>query len=341
MSKPIYSRFRHSLSRNNRGRLTRFLINTGIKPTVNRKVKSPFVKGIVIFSADFEMAWAFRFSKKNRDKAIQKGLAERENIPVLLKLFDKHKIPVTWATVGHLFLDSCMKDESGYAHSDLPRPDFFENRNWEYNSGDWYKDDPCSDYKKDPAWYASDLIEMITNSQIKHEIGCHTFSHIDFSYKNCSSQLANAELQICKKVAEMRMVSLKSMVFPGGTFGNYEVLKQNEFQCYRKPMQYHIDLPYEDKYGLIAIPSSLGLDKDPYGWGREFHLKMIRKYLEKAVKYRLLAHFWFHPSMDRWYLEVVMPEVLKMIAHYADSGNLDINTMTQTAEKFRSLIGNR
>ena len=79
-------------------------------------------------------------------------------------------------------------------------------------------------------------------------------------------------------------------------------------------MNNHIDLPYIDSFGLVAIPSSLGLDKDPYGWSKEFHLKMIKKFIEKAAKYKLVCHFWFHPSMDKWYLENVMPDVLNLVS---------------------------
>jgi hypothetical protein len=63
--------------------------------------------GLVVFSADFEMAWAFRYSKTLASKAVEIGLKERENVPTLLDLFDKYQIPATWATVGHLFLNEC------------------------------------------------------------------------------------------------------------------------------------------------------------------------------------------------------------------------------------------
>jgi len=333
----IYSTFRSFLSDKKRGALTKFLVETGLKPQVNRKEDSLFEKGIVVFSADFEMAWAFRFSKTRRLEAVKKGLEERENIPVLLDLFQKYRIPVTWATVGHLFLSDCSKGGDGFAHPKMPRPGYFENRNWDFSSGDWYEDDPCSNVVNDPAWYASDLIEKIINADVNHEIACHTFSHIDFTYKNCPKSLADSELDECIKHAENFNISLRSMVFPGGTSGNYESLVERGFICYRKPMKNHIDLPAIDKYGLVAIPSSIGLDRDRYGWTREFHLKMIRSYLEKATKRKQVCHFWFHPSMDLWYLENVMPEVLKMVADYAGSSKIEVKTMRQLAEEFKRL----
>jgi peptidoglycan/xylan/chitin deacetylase (PgdA/CDA1 family) len=314
--------------------LSVLLIDLQIKPTVNKKVKSPLDKGVVIFSADFEMAWAFRYSKINSPVAEQKGLKERDNIPKLLDLFEKYKIPVTWATVGHLFLDKCIRDENGLAHGDMLRPDYFENHNWLFNSGDWYMHDPCTTVESDPAWYAPDLIKQIFSYGINHEIGCHTFSHLDFSYKNCPKSIADSELQTCKSLAEKEDIHFKSFVFPGGTFGNYESLKENGFLCYRKPMRYNLDLPYIDSYGLIAIPSSLGLDKDPYGWSKEFHLKMIRKFLEKAIRNKLVCHFWFHPSMDTWYLNDVMPEVVRMVGEYRDKDKIRVLTMGTLAEEF-------
>ena len=131
------------------------------------------------------------------------------------------------------------------------------------------------------------------------------------------------------------------MVFPGGTSGNYESLLGKDIICYRKPMRCHIDLPYFDPFGLVVIPSSLGLDRDPYDWSKEFHLKMIRKYLDKAAEYKLVCHFWFHPSMDRWYLENVLPGVVKMVADYAGFSKIEVKTMVQLAEEFKRLTAEK
>jgi peptidoglycan/xylan/chitin deacetylase (PgdA/CDA1 family) len=332
----VYSKLRSCLSNKNKGRLTRLLILTGLKPKANRKAVSPFKKGIVVFSADFEMAWAYRYSKTLSEKAVEWGLKERKNVPVILNLFDHYNIPVTWATVGHLFLNECKKNDQGIAHPLMPKPAYFENRNWVFNKGDWYDQDPGTNVLSDPAWYAPDLIKQILLSGTGHEIGCHTFSHLDFTYINCPKELADSELDACVRLAELSGVRLISMVFPGGTFGNFESLKERGLLCYRKPMKYHIDLPFIDDHGLVVIPSSLGLDKDPYGWSKEFHLRMIRDFLEKAAKHKLVCHFWFHPSMDSWYLKNVMPEIVMLVGKFRDAGMLRILTMGALAEEFTS-----
>lgn len=332
----IYKIIRNTLSVKNQGRLSRMIYASGLKPTVNKTKSDLFDKGVVVFSADFEMAWAFRFSKKRSKNAESMGMLERENFPRLIALFDRFNIPVTWATVGHLFLNACRHDKNDTAHTNMPRPSFFENKNWKFSTGDWYKHDPCSDFNDAPAWYAPDLINLIINSKTKHEIGCHTFSHIDCTYQHCDQKLLNAEIEICKKLAKNVGVDLKSFVFPGGTFGNYEVLKANGFTCYRKPMRNHIDLPYVDDHGLVAIPSSLGLDQDPYGWSVDFHKKIIRSFIFKAIKHSKVCHFWFHPSLNPWYLHNVLPEVLSIVADENKKGSIGILTMADLAEKVKS-----
>ena len=334
--KKTYRIIRNKLPLVLKGNITHNLYASGIKPTVNNTITSSLEKGVVVLSADFELAWAYRYSKSKSNEAIQIGLQEREQVSLLLNLFEQYNIPVTWATVGHLFLNHCEKDAGGIAHPKMPRPDYFENKNWKFNDGDWYQHDPCSNNKSDPAWYAPNLIRKIIYSWVKHEIGCHTFSHIDFTYNNCTPELASAEIRKCIYLSEEMGVRVKSMVFPGGTAGNYEVLKENGVICYRKPMNYDLDLPVIDDHGLVAIPSSLGLDRDPYGWSKEFHLSILNNYIYRVTQNKLVCHFWFHPSMDRWYLQNIMPLLLGIISKYRDSGKIQVMTMGELAIQFLS-----
>jgi len=110
----------------------------GLRPRVGEKHSTDNTneypdrrKAVIIFSADFEMAWGWRFSKRGSHNplvyAIRQAEQTRRNFPELLKLFDRYNVPVTWATVGHLFLDRCHKS-NGRAHPDLPRPPYFGKR---------------------------------------------------------------------------------------------------------------------------------------------------------------------------------------------------------------------
>jgi len=328
--KNIYGKLRKIFPNKTKGHITKSLYTMGIKPTVNKKAKSPFTKGIVVLSADFEMAWAFRFSKTVEDPE-KKGIQERINIPLIINLLDKHNIPVTWAVVGHLFLDKCSAIK-GLIHNDMPRPDHFNNRNWKFEDGDWYQHDPGSNYQQDSAWYAPDLIELILKSKVNHEIGCHTFSHIDFTYKNCPQYLAQKELSKCKVLASKKNINLRSMVFPGGTLGNFETLKREGFICYRNPNgTYDVDIPLIDKNGLVAISSSIGLDKPAYNWNNETCISIVKKHIDSAEKYKLVSHLWFHPSMDQWYLKNVFPFILEYLNKRRKEGKIKIMTMGELA----------
>lgn len=333
----LYAWIRRLLPSGMKGYLTALLYLTGIKPTVNKKVKSPFNKGIVVLSADFEMAWAFRFSKRKRNLAEETGLQERNNVPGLLSLFEKYRIPVTWATVGHLMLDSCQRGSDGLPHQEMPRPPYFENKNWLFEQGDWYDADPCTDYKSSPAWYAPDLVAQITGSEVHHEIGCHTFSHIDCTDKNCPSGLLEAELKMCIDIAREKGIQLKSMVFPGGTLGNFSMLQTLGFTNYRKSLKYHIDLPVIDQFGLVQIPSSFNLEKPKDNWSANFCIRIATAFVKKAAKHNLVAHLWFHPSMSTWYLENVLPGVLGFLRKMEDENKIEVLTMEQLTGKFLSL----
>ena len=58
-----YGIVRNRLPLSLKGKITRNLYKSGIKPTANNTIKSLLKKGVVVLSADFEMAWAYRYSK--------------------------------------------------------------------------------------------------------------------------------------------------------------------------------------------------------------------------------------------------------------------------------------
>ncbi len=95
--------------------IDRFRYRMGILPRVNKQGCLSYPQGAkaaVVISADLEMAWAWRYSKRSNDPkvlALQKADQTRQNLPPLLDLFDQFNVPVTWATVGHLFLESCAR----------------------------------------------------------------------------------------------------------------------------------------------------------------------------------------------------------------------------------------
>ena len=288
-------------------------------------------RGGMIISADFELAWAWRYAKSFDDPqqvGLEMARQARGNFPFLLKILEQYHIPITFATVGHLFLDSCNKGDHDWMHQIYN----FENRNWNFQTEDWFEHDPYSSVHKDNEWYAPDLIQQIRQSKVEHEIGNHTFSHIDFSDKNCPAEVAEDEIKASVELARESGIKLKSMVFPGGTFGNIPVLNNYGFEIYRKNIKQDLAYPYRDKYGLLVTPTSLAFGSNFSDWSVKDYVKTFEKYIDKAIKTNTIAHFWFHPSLDEWTLKYVMPKVLDYANQCQKSGVLWVGTMQQIAE---------
>ena len=83
-------------------------------------------QAVITISADFELAWAWQHAKNTDIKTAKKqAQIARDNIPLILDLCDKYNFPITWFTVGHLFLDNCKK-ENGIKHPEIKRLPHFE-----------------------------------------------------------------------------------------------------------------------------------------------------------------------------------------------------------------------
>lgn len=337
MIRKLYSLIRSKLPENLQSDISRMIFNFSPKPFYKKNIipeekRFPNMeKGGLIISADFEMAWAYRYSKKRNKQAEKLGLIERDNIPVLLRSFEKFNIPVTWATVGHLFLEKCECGNNGKPHSDISRLNYFENKNWLYDKGDWFDCDPCSDYNTSPAWYAPDLIKQIMNSNVNHEIGCHTFSHIDFSDENCPQKVADDEIKACINVMSGYSMFPKSMVFPGGTWGNIKVLKKYGIEIYRKNEKFDLAYPYKDKFGLLVSPTTEGFGRSHHSWSADYYIYRGKKFIDKAIKTGTISHFWFHPCLDDWSINNVIPFILDYASNLRKQGLLWIGTMEQIA----------
>ena len=217
--------------------------------------------GSVVISLDAELAWGFH---DQNSPPVDRIESARRGWWRLLELFDRYDVPATWAVVGHLFLEECDG-----IHETHPAPP------------GWFDGDPGTDRETDPDWYGRDLIEAIRNADVDHEIGCHSFSHVEFGAPDTTRELADAEVRVSVEAAEEMGVSLRSFVFPRNVVGNRAVLSDNGILCYRRRRARPIDrtplrLPWKgvetaigrspplvqpeiDEYGLVAIPPSIDL----------------------------------------------------------------------------------
>lgn len=270
--------------------------------------------GVVMVSADFELAWAWRFDKLNpnpKENSILLAKKERNNIPKLLELSEKYHIPITWGTVGHLFLEKC-NCENEIVHPEIHRLPYFENDWWKYEKGDWFADDPCGGVQEAPSWYAPDLVSQIINSPVKHEIACHSFSHISCDNGICSPDVLMSELDASQKAADKFGIQLRSFIFPGHTMGNYDTLAQAGYSSMRTNFINTIGYPVKHNNGIWEHKTTMELNYNPL-FSIKMNIARLKKIIDKSINKNLVCNFWFHPSFDAVSLESVVPEVFKII----------------------------
>lgn len=302
-----------------KNQLRKLKFQLGFDPKIERKnnfrdfIPDPY-KSVLLISADFELAWAWRYTKSALnpiEKALKEARQERVNIPLLVNLFEIYHIPITWLTVGHLFLESCNK-ENGFAHPHLKQLAPFESKFWKFNSKDWFEHDPCSNVKESPEWYCPDLIKLILNSKIKHEIGCHTFSHIDCSDEICSPEVFNAEIDKCKNIAIEWGLILKSFVHPAYSIGNLDELADQGFTNFRTDYNNKLGFPIKHANGLWEIKQTTEFRYYDY-YSIKYQIQRYITIIKRAIKTNTIASIWFHPSIHPIFVKQIFPEVLDFI----------------------------
>ena len=271
-------------------------------------------KSVIIITADFELAWAWRYAKEGEDAyelAMEKAQLERDNIPTILELCDHYEIPITWATVGHLFLDSCEK-QNDKAHSEISKVNPYKGPYWDFNGNDWFEYDPCTDYKTDPEWYAPDLVKMILDAKVEHEIGCHTFSHIDCRDEICPPALFESELHACKKAAKEFGIELESFVHPGHTTGHLDKLAESGFTSFQSDPGNILGCPIRHQNGLWELKRTYEFSYRKE-WSVDYHIYRYKKLIDRAIKSHTVCNFWFHPSFEKSFVDMILPEIFKHI----------------------------
>ncbi len=286
-------------------------------------------RGAVVFSVDFELAWAWIYAKgKSREDAITIGLRERAHVPRILEQMDAYNIPATWATVGHLFLEKCERDTNGVAHPEMSRLPHFESEYWSFAAGDWYQYDPCTDYHRDPAWYAPDLIRQILSARVRHEIGLHSFSHGGFG-PYCSNEIAEEKIEACLRAMKPFDIVPQTWVFPGNDVGNFEALAKKGFKSVRAfPVRLaEVSLPIRRSDGMWAVFDSSAIDLEGHGWDLNERLRRLQKIIDKAVETGLAAHLWFHPSLPKDQMEGLLFPLFKYCDEQRKKNVLDVFTI--------------
>lgn len=285
----------------------------------------------VSFSLDCELAWGFadleppiaRVERMREDAS-----NVRDSYRKILDAFDTYDVAATFAFVGHLFLDSCHEGSHPTNHLTTPR-------------------DPYSSLKEDPLYYGLDLVEMVIEAEVDHEIGGHSFSHPNF--QNVDHGTARTEIEGLTDVAADIGIDIDSFVYPRNFVAYTDVLKEYDIGTYRGLT---VGENYIFRHGLKSFltrdetfwsippvrPSRTDDNLVTVGGSRLLH-EVRWCYLHPIRLRRTLdrmdvgevAHFCFHPHdmLGYFKLDWVLDRVLRVVEEYRDRGQIDVVTMNE------------
>ncbi|HHU79629.1 MAG TPA: glycosyltransferase [Clostridiales bacterium] len=318
-------------------------------------------RGSFVLSLDTELAWG-SFDLGISDLERKHLHNTRSCIRRLLGLLEKYQISATFAFVGHLMLDECSS-EQGMKHKGLVRP------NYSWYQKDWFSEDPAANIREEPIWYGRDILCSIRSAQPKHEIACHSFSHIILGDPGCSAQCAEADISECVKTAEDLGVCLSSFVFPRNSEGYKSILRKYGIRIYRgsgnewyKSIKTGIlrrvchildeffcispktSIPYMDEHGLLNTQGNM-LYLSRTGIRRFIpiinRVLKAKKGIDRAIKRGEVFHMWFHPcnlASDADGLLRGLEEIFTYAREKIDSGLLENCTMEGIYRKYTDSI---
>jgi hypothetical protein len=207
---------------------------------------------------------------------------------------------------------------------------------------------------------------MIQAARTPQEIGCHSFSHVDYGDPDLTREAVDADLEACVDLASKRGITLRSFVFPGNVEGHHEALKAHGFRAYRgaDPSRLRglprpivraarlvdhavgfpppVSKPYEKLPGLWNIPGSSlfphrsGLRQTISSRAR---LRRARAGMRRAEATGSVFHLWTHPfnlASDRPYLVRTLDVILRDAAAARAAGRIAIESMAVIADRLAS-----
>lgn len=310
-------------------------------------------KGVFCISFDTELMWG-RHDLPTYRNFVDRAQKERILIKRLLDLLEKYKISATWAIVGHLFLERCSP-KNGVNHPEIKRPHYF------WKKGDWFEHDPGGTIKKNPGWYAKDVVREI-KMKTNQEIGSHSFSHIIFGHKSTTKECAETDIKMCIELARKEGINIKSFVFPRNSVGHLKILSKYGFTNFRGPrldlnntnrffgkfIQFlELIFPLPPQTSKLTIKSGLvnvrGSSYFVSGRGlRRLISKGVRfenakRGIEAAINKNEVFHLYTHPTDftdDSEKLFSDFEKILKYAAAKRSKRLLEIKTMGEIAKDY-------
>lgn len=317
--------------------------------------------GYFIFSLDTELGTGFFDLDEERKRLFSPdGFHEREKVRRLLALLDEYQILATWAVVGHIFYERCEECEICPILEWKGKYSSFEEA---YRTNH-------------PLWYGADVIDMLLNQKLKHEIAFHGYSHEIFDERRMSREKAEVEIKEYIRVANRRGIEARSVVFPRDKVGHLDLFEKYGFVSYRS--EESLPLIIRNKYFVGKILKTadhiLGITTPPvydpsefgngnlvnlratqhiFGFNRHVELildawnlpllrvRRIIKAIKKAAVQKKVVHVWAHPWEFRTEQDFdKLRYIFQHVAQEVSAGNMQSVTMNEMAQIVTQIYGN-
>jgi hypothetical protein len=153
---------------------------------------------------------------------------------------------------------------------------------------------------------------MILSNKIEHEIACHTFSHIDCSDDICAPHILKGEIQEFQESAAKYGLEVQTFVHPGHKIGNLETLGEQGFKSFRTDYMNTLGFPRKHPNGLWELKSTMEF-VGRKEWSSDYHIYRYREIINRALMYKRICLFWFHPSVDTAFITGIMEPIFAYI----------------------------
>lgn len=168
----------------------------------------------------------------------------------------------------------------------------------------------------------------LLDSSTEHEIGIHTYSHIDAS--RAGADELESEINRCIGTLGLKSAP-QTFVFPWNREAHFDVLRRMGFIAYRGRDRVVGGL--SKAKGLLNFPPVYYVDQKSVGAG-----SMMKRYVDLCVRHRAVFHLWTHPwsiveadGSAEGVVRTALEPVFAYMAQKRDEGLLHTGTMGSMA----------
>ncbi len=307
-------------------------------------------KAIFTVSLDFELHWG-RLDKVGLEGREYYYRNARKVIPKLLKLFEKYKVEVSWATVGMLFAEN-WEEWNAYLPEEKPY-----YRNPDLSPYHWVSEQGRPDGE---TLFAPELIEYILHTP-GQEVASHTFSHYYTMEPWQTFNQFRADLKAARKIAHDKFgLDLESLVFPRNQYDNeyqkicfeegFHAIRSNPKDWFWKhtedeklikkifrtgdtlvPMGEKTHFPLESLKRKESFPLNIPASRllRPYKGYSLFNrrrVERIKSELSEAATQQQIYHLWWHPHNFGNYPAQNLKKSSNILIHFGKNSKWKVKT---------------